>query len=338
MDELSQRSVSQQAIVEETLLRALADATRQCLLKLLMVEELNVTELVDILALPQSTVSRHLRTLREAGLVHDRREGTSTLYSAATHTVAAEQGAAEQGEAEEDLGAVLSAWLARRPLPPVMRERLERVIRHREMSGSGFFDRLGKRWDDLRESAFGTTFATEALLSLLPRHGTVLDIGTGTGDILPVLAGNFERVIAVEPAKNMLACARQRVGEYGLSNVSFCQGALASLPVAAKTVDLAVAILVVHHVQDRGQALAEMRRVVRPGGRVLIVEQEAHENQAFYETMRDLWWGFSPEELARDLSAAGFGEIRHRRMVTTVAAQGAADSPPLFVLTGERVV
>lgn len=317
----------------EGVFRAMADTTRQRLLQLLTLEELNVSELVEVLRQPQSTISRHLKILREAGLVQDRRDGTAALYSAISTPVPN-----EETPSGADLPVLMLDWLMRQPVPSVMRDRLQRVLQHRDASSqASFFNRLGKRWDELRTAAFGQAFATEAFLSILPRHWTVADIGTGTGYLLPVLAENFDKVLAIEPAETMLACAKQRIADQRASNVSFHQGDLANLSIGAECCDLALAILVIHHVPDPQRALSEMYRVVRRGGRILIVEQEAHENQTFYETMRDLWWGFAPAELSRLLTKAGFQNIRHQRLRTPVESPNAAESPPLFVLTGERM-
>lgn len=311
--------------------RALADNTRQRLLQLLILEELNVSELVEVLGQPQSTVSRHLRVLKESGLVRDRRHGTAVLYSAArAHATADDEGDADS------LQSMMLEWLGVRPVPPVVRERLDHVLHYRGSDASAFFNRVGKRWSELRREAFGSAFSTEAFVSLLPREWIVADVGTGTGDLLPVLAANFQHVLAIDPADTMLGCARQRAAEHGADNVSFHLGKLADLPIETASCDLAIAILVIHHVKNPTTALAELHRVVRPGGRVLIVEQELHEDQAFYERMKDLWWGFAPDELAGGLVGAGFEQTRWQRLTTVVESSGAAESPPLFVLTASR--
>jgi ArsR family transcriptional regulator len=308
----------------EEIFRGLADATRQKLLQLLLAEELNVTELVGILAQPQSTISRHLKVLRATGLVQDRRNGATSLYSA----VRARPG-------QDELHPVLLDWLRRRPLPKRLQDRLRRVLRRRQNRAVGFFERLGERWDELREEAFGEAFATEAFLALLPRDWTVVDIGTGTGYLLPVLAEHFREVIAVEPAEAMLECARQRAAAQGSSKVLFHHGDLGRLPIGDGTCDLAIACLVLHHVAEPAEALGEMYRVLRSGGRILIVEQEAHESEAFYEMMQDCWWGFDPADLARRISAAGFRNVRHHSLTAGRGRRGAMESPGLFVVTAE---
>lgn len=305
--------------------QALSDSTRQRILQLLIAEELNVTELVAILKQPQSTVSRHLRVLRSTGLIVDRRDGVTTFYRAAS-----------SNNGNDGLTSILMSWLGSLPLTAALENRLARVLRERHDAASSFFERLGKRWDDLRVSAFGEAFAFEAFLSLMPRDWTVADIGSGTGYLLPALADSFARVIAVDPAPAMLECARQRVHDNNLGNVELRQGDLNRLPIDDKSCDLAIALLVLHHVPTPDTALAEIHRVVRPGGRLLIVEQLLHENQKFYETMQDHWWGFDPQDLVRQTAAAGFGSVRHRPLHAPQYESRSLDAPSLFVLTGER--
>lgn len=310
----------------ERLFRALSDPTRQRVLQLLIAEELNVTELVEILRQPQSTISRHLKVLRAAALIVDRREGVTSYYRAAT------------AHAESsDLSSMLMNWFHERSMGKVLQERLNRVLRERTGAAGSFFERLGKRWDDLRISAFGDAFAMEAFLTLLPRNWTVADIGTGTGYLLPTLADNFQSVIAIDPAAAMLECARHRAADHGATNVTFHQGDLGRVPIDDNTCDLAIAFLVLHHVPQPAEALAEIHRVVRPGGHVLIVEQQSHENQKFYETMQDHWWGFDPADLARQTIASGFHSVRHRPLYSPRDQSRSIEAPSLFVLTGDKL-
>lgn len=309
----------------EVTLRALADQTRQAAVRLLLAEPLCVTDLAEILRVPQSTISRHLKVLRSAGLVHDRRDGTTVFYSAA-------RGSADAN----DLRAVLLDWIGRQPLEKRLERRLQKALRRRGDPGVGFFERLGDQWDELRAKAFGEAFATEAFLALLPRDWSVVDIGTGTGYLLPILAQQFRRVVAVDPAPAMLECARRRVTERGCRRVTFRHGDLSRLPIRDRASDLAVACLVLHHVAEPDAALGEMFRILRPKGRALIVEQRVHENQRFQELMQDQWRGFEPGDLGRKLSAAGFREVRHHRLHTAGGGTEAIESPGLFVMTGVR--
>jgi SAM-dependent methyltransferase len=309
----------------ERIFSALSEGTRQRIVQLLLIEELSVTELVEILRQPQSTISRHLKSLRSAGLVLDRRDGATSYYQAQVPT-----------DESNGLAPLLLKWFQNRPMPVALRDRLARVLHDRRDGTGSFFDRLGRKWDELRSSAFGDAFAFESMMTLLPREWTVADIGTGTGFLLPILADNFRSVLAVEPAATMLECARQRVSDHGATNVAFYQGDLNRLPIQEGTVDLTIACLVLHHVQKPADALAELHRVLRPGGQVLLIEQQSHENQKFYETMQDVWWGFDPTDLASQAERAGFTELRHRRLASADRESRTLEAPQLFVVTGKK--
>ena len=194
-----------------------------------------------------------------------------------------------------------------------------------------FFDRIGRQWDALRDESFGSRFYLEAFLALLPCEWTIADIGTGTGYLLPILAAHFERVIGVEPVAAMVEAARHRIECSGRANVELCNADLAHLPIAGATVDLAIAVLVLHHVAVPREALAELRRIVRPGGCVLIVEQTAHESETFRDRMQDRWWGFEMGEFSRLLQSVDFHEVRLRSLTMV---ERAPDAPDLFVVTG----
>ena len=308
----------------EQVLKAVAEESRRRALGVLLGHELSVNELVEILGLPQSTVSRHLKMLREAGLITDRREGNAVLYSLPPRA---------SGEANGDLPSRLLAWVAEQPLPSALERRRRVVVDRRRDMSRRFFDRVGRHWDRLREEAFGDAFHLEALMALLPTEWTVADIGTGTGYMLPTLARHFRRVIGVEPVERMLQTARHRVAQERMDNTALQAGDLTRLPLREGSVDLVLAVLVLHHVSDPARAVAELCRIVRPGGHVLIVEQVAHDHAAFRERMQDPWWGFAPGKLEAMVRSAGLCEARTR---TLCNVKPASDAPELFVLTGRK--
>lgn len=307
--------------------RALADATRQRLLQLLGRHELNVHELVTVLGQPQSTVSRHLKVLRDAGLVSDRRDGTTVYYR-----IASPNGA----DGADAIVRQTLEWIAEQPLAAETARGLTRVLSQRTAESREFFEELGNRWDSLRVRWFGEQFHLESLVALLPADWTVADVGAGTGFLIPLLASHFKRVIAVDHADAMLAVARDRVNRAALSNAELRSGSLEALPIADADCDLVIAMLVLHHVASPATAVREMARVLRPGGRLLIVEQVAHEHEAFAAEMGDRWWGFEPGQVERWVREAGVNDVRLRPLVTAAAGDaGAADAPKLFVVTGQ---
>jgi ubiquinone/menaquinone biosynthesis C-methylase UbiE/DNA-binding transcriptional ArsR family regulator len=369
----------------ELIFRAMSEMTRQRLLRVLSLHDLNVSEMVEVLGLPQSTISRHLKVLREAGLLVDRRVGANVMYAAAPMTAAADQGQQDRAASEENakgsrrqaeagvsgkeeaaqgLGEAGGAdrvkgrrrgetwghsaagygvvglrdwlldWIGRTRLEEDVAERLDRVVRRRREAGGGFFDAVAVRWDQLRVEAFGEVFHLEALTALLPSEWTVADIGSGTGYLLPILSARFRRVIAVDPSARMLELARTRPEVRSAENIEFREGSLASLPVADGELDLAVVSLVLHHVEDPGLALAAIRRCLRPGGTMMMIEQEAHELAAFHERMGDLWSGFAPDRLTEWLTNSGFADVRVSPLSTArPSGRGRIEAPRLFVLT-----
>lgn len=330
----------------ELVFKALTDPTRRRILGALSLEELSVSELVEILDQPQSTISRHLKVLRDAGLLLDRRSGPTVLHRTCPPLLepetllTAEAGTNGDPAARSDRqGATaglrhrLLGWIRQQPLDPVIQERLERVIHSRPAKGAGFFDTLGARWDQLRIDAFGETFHWEALTWLLPADWRVADVGSGTGYLLPLLSSRFAEVIAVDPSESMLEAARSRPELKGATNVSFRTGSLEHLPIEAGSLDLAIASLVLHHVGEPAAALRELRRCVRKNGRLLLVEQEAHHYAEFHERMGDHWWGFAPQSLADWALEAGFQKVQIQKLTTArPTARRSLECPRLFVL------
>ncbi len=311
-------------IMPETLFKALGDSTRQRALVVLSKQELSVGELVEVLSQPQSTVSRHLRILREAGLIRDRREGNIVHYVSSR---------VSSDDNQFPLKQQLLTWVAEQPIPRAMESRLDSVLKSRRDLSDRFFTQMGDKWDQLRQDSFGDRFHLEALLSLLARKWTVADIGTGTGYLLPILANQFERVIAVDPVEEMLVAARGRLDRAGNTNVDLRRGDLSALPIEDESVDLAIAMLVLHHVPVPGEALAEMNRILKPGGTLLLVEQVNHNSDSFRERMQDRWWGFEPAALADQLAGAGFCNLTWNVLNCVDLS---ADAPELFVVKGNR--
>jgi ArsR family transcriptional regulator len=312
--------------------KALAEPIRHRLLQVLIAQELNVSELVDVLDQPQSTISRHLKVLRDVELLVDRRCGPTTFYAARPINPAG-----PEGDGHGSIGDRLLEWVAREPLDMALQQRLEAVIARRR-GGSTFFDAIGARWDQLRIDAFGDAFHLEALTALLPREWTVADIGTGTGYLLPVLALRFRRVIAIDPAESMLQLARGRADVRTRENVEFRAGLLEQLPINDGELDLAIASLVLHHVPDPQAGLREIARAVRPKGRLLLIEQHAHEHQSFHDRMGDVWWGFEPGQLRRWTQAAGFQQVLvHEVTSAHPSGRNLGEVPRLFALTAERL-
>lgn len=312
----------------EAVFKAMADSTRRRILQALLQHEFSVTELVEVLDQPQSTVSRHLKVLREAELISDRRNGAMVHYAPAALAV---------GGGNDTLQANVVRWVEREPISKPMHHRIQRVLERRHAETVSFFEGVGQRWEQMRTDCFGNSFHLEALTALLPKSWVVADIGSGTGYLLPILAAAFERVIAVEPVPTLLEAARGRSELREAGNVDFRSGDLRKLPLNDGEVDLAVAVLVLHHVSDPAAAVREIGRVVKPGGRVLLVEEQTHRCEVFWEMMHERWWGFDQENLAAHVREAGFEDVGWRTLQTAwPTSTSAPETPNLFVLAGTR--
>jgi ArsR family transcriptional regulator len=294
---------------------ALSDPTRCRLLLLLEKHELTVSELCAVLQMPQSSVSRQLKTLADDDWVMSRRDGTSRFYSMPVE--------------ELDSGA--------RRLWPIIREqvastsaagqddrRLRGVLTRRRAKSAEFFATAAGGWDRLRSDLFGDTFFLWAVLGLIDPSLVVGDLGCGTGQLTETVAPYVRRVVSVDGSDDMLDAARQRLG--GANNVELRKGELETLPIKTGELDAAMLSLVLHYSPAPARALAEVGRVVRPGGRVLLVDMQPHERQEYQQQMGHVWLGFTEKQITRFLTGAGFGDVR----VRAVPADPDAKGPSLF--------
>lgn len=310
-------------------LRTLGDPTRLRILALLAEEELAVLDLVRVLELPQSTVSRHLAVLREAGVLRERREGT---YSYSRFEPRADGPWTQAWE-------LARAALADDPLAARDSQQLERLLEERALKSRAWFDELGPGWDRLRSVFHDDVQRARAIGKLVPRGMRVADIGTGTGILALELARAGVHVIAVDSSPRMLATAKDKLGALAMHDVELRHGDATALPLADAEVDAALAHMVLHYVASPGEAVCEMARVVRPGGRVVIVDFVADDDERRPDRswMRSelgvLWEGFSPERITRWLRAAGLDDIAVEIHEPEAAAH---DLPATFIASAHR--
>ncbi len=280
--------------------KTLSDPTRVRILALLEREELAVQELMDVLAMAQSRVSRHLGILREAGLLRDRREGTYVFYRFATPSAPVWR----------------DAWaLARRALEDdSTAERdaatLQQVILARASRTRTFFDSVGPEWDALRKVFSDDVLRARAISQLVPPGLTVVDVGTGTGILAAELARLDLRVIGVDNSPRMLEAARAKLAREGITGVELRGGDANTLPLADGEADAAFAHMVLHYLPSPPEALREMARVVRPGGRIVVVDFVRHESEWMREELGVLWLGFPPEEIRGWMTDAGLEDTQ----------------------------
>jgi ubiquinone/menaquinone biosynthesis C-methylase UbiE/DNA-binding transcriptional ArsR family regulator len=300
---------------------ALADPTRCRILLLLERHELTVSELCAVLRLPQSSVSRHLKTLADDDWVASRRDGTSRFYSMPLDDL--DSGASR-------LWPLIREQVATTATAGQDEQRLHDVLTRRRAKSAEFFASAAAGWDRLRGDLFGDTFFLWAVLGLIDPSLTVGDLGCGTGQLAETVAPHVHRVIAVDASEDMLTAARARLDK--LSNVDLRKGDLEALPIPAGELDAAVISLVLHYSPDPARALAEVARVLQPGGRVLIVDMLPHEHGEYQQQMGHVWLGFSDRQITRFLTAAGFGNVRVRALPTDSRARG----PALFAAVATK--
>ncbi len=299
-------------------LTSLADATRCRLLRLLTGRELAVADLCAVVQLPQSTVSRHLKVLVDDGWVRSRPDGTSRLYSPVP---------LDAGSERERLWALLLDSLADSGAALEDERRLASLLESRQTLTQRYFASAADGWDRVRDELFGRRFHLAALPALLDEDLVVGDLGCGTGQASLLLAPYVRRIVAVDESPEMLEAARSRLREW--ENVEVRPGRLEELPLRRASLDLALLFLVLHHVADPEAALAEVARVTRPGGKVLMVDMLPHAREAFRLEMGHVWLGFSRERIEQLLRSAGFVRIRWQELPADAEAKG----PALFVAT-----
>ena len=300
----------------------LTEPLRCRILLLIEQQELTVGELCSVLQLPQSTVSRHLKTLGEAGWVVSRKDGTSRFY----HLV--ESG---EGSTLPQLWDIIRREVEESPAAVQDARRLESTLAARRTKSEAFFASAAGEWDRMRAELFGTHFYAQSLLALLDPRWVVGDLGCGTGQVSELVAPYVERVVAVDASSEMLSAARSRLRQH--KSVILKKGVLEKLPIEDDSLDVAALVLVLHHLADPVAALSEARRVLQPGGRLLVVDMYPHEREEYKQQMGHVWLGFSEEKMSKHVAAAGFepgvfhslspeAEAKGPALFTTVAYKG----------------
>ena len=302
-----------------SLLRLLGDDARLRVLRVLSFEALNVSELTAILGLAQSGVSRHLGLLRDAGLVVEEKAGGYTWYRLAPAF-----------DAPKERRAPLWQWLREEfaDVTPVTTEddaRLEEVRRVRKES---FVEHGGG--EERGQLVPGRSWAawSRALGLLLPPVD-VADLGCGDGYLAIEAARWASKVIAVDRSEPVLARARALAARRRVRNILWKRGDLERLPLAAASVDVALLSQALHHADDPAAALAEARRILRPGGRLLVLDLRRHDEAWVRSKLGDRWLGFTEDALRGLLSAAGF-----RDSVVRVGARTPSDPFTVLIAAG----
>jgi len=271
-------------------LKALADETRLRIFNLLLKHELNVNEIVTVLGMGQSRVSRHLKILSDSGLVSFRRDGLWVFYRADVDNYPA-------GEYRRliDKDQNLVEDITR------LEERLLEKAREKTL----FYDSIAPEWDSLKSGIIGEVHVQDEILARLNPCGVAADLGCGTGELLPFLGGKAGRVIGVDRSPRMLEEARERLRGNG-RNIELRIGELEHLPMRDGEADTAVINMVLHHLSAPPEGIRESARVLKPGDRLIITDLDKHEREEMRGKYGHRWLGFTAGEMESWLEEAGF--------------------------------
>jgi ubiquinone/menaquinone biosynthesis C-methylase UbiE/DNA-binding transcriptional ArsR family regulator len=302
-------------------LSALSDPTRSRILLLLDRHELTVSELCAIMQLPQSTISRHLKALADSGWIAARAESTSNLYVMRRD---------ELDPSARRLWLLVREQVGPTPAAAQDQRRLQAALAGRRTKSQEFFSSSAGQWDRVRDELFGERFHLAAFAALADSTWAVGDLGCGTGQVSAALAPFVERVVAVDASAAMLQAAKKRL--HGFDNIDLRRGELEALPIDDARLDAATLMLVLHHVPEPEKALVEVARVLKPGGRLLLVDMQPHDRDSYRQQMGHVWLGFSDDHVKRMLADAGFQEAR----IVALAPDARAKGPGLFVGTARK--
>lgn len=306
-----------------SLLKAAAEPTRLRILQLLGQGEFNVKDLTRILGQSQPRISRHLKLLAEAGLIERVREGSWAYFHLAERSAAGRIGRMLIGAIEP-----LSDSVAARDA-----SRAEALRREREEAAQQFFLARAAEWDSIRSLHVEEGQVEDAVRRAVgpQRIKLLVDLGTGTGRILELLADRYERALGIDASQAMLAYARVKLDGARLGSVQVRQGDICNLNVDDGTADAVTMHQVLHFLATPARAIDEAARILAPGGRLVLVDFAPHELEFLRDDFAHLRLGFTREEIAGWLEAAGFGLVSVEELVPSVDRAGSKLTVSIWV-------
>jgi len=293
-------------------LKLISDPTRLRILMLVETEALSVAELQEVLGMGQSRISTQLSQLKMEGLVSDERSGKNNIYTCTGDTdlmEVARSAAAEVAEVADDTAA------------------LRHLLRKRKDSSRAYFDELAGRFGKDYVPGRSWKALAEALIKVL-NYQVVADLGAGEGTLAQLLAQRAEKVIAVDLSPKMVEFGQNLAAQNGLANLEYRIGDIEDPPIEANSLDLAILSQALHHAERPQRALDAAFRILKPGGRLIVLDLLQHHFDEARELYADRWLGFSESDLAAMLEKAGFAEIE------TVVADRETAAPKFQTLLG----
>ena len=296
-----------------TALKAAGEETRLRALALLAEAELTVSDLTDILRQSQPRISRHLKLLVEAGLVERFREGTWAFFRLAEHG-----GGADVARALIERLNPGDQTIARD------RERLSSARQARAAAAQAYFRAHAAEWDRIRKLHVADEAVEDAIRAALSDKPfrSLLDLGTGTGRMLEMFGPDIERGLGLDLSLDMLLLARDRLERAGLRNCSVRQGDIYDLPLANDSFDVVILHQVLHFLDDGARAIREAARVLRPGGRLLIVDFAPHEQEFLREQFAHRRLGFASDTVTQWITASGLDPVMHKSLAPEPGSEG----------------
>ncbi|MGL5019786.1 MAG: ArsR/SmtB family transcription factor, partial [Luteolibacter sp.] len=271
-------------------LKLLSDPTRLRILMLVEHEALSVAELQEVLGMGQSRISTQLSQLKTEGLVNDARSGKNNIYTCTADPdlmEVARLAAAEVAEVQDDKAA------------------LRHLLRKRRDTSRAYFDELAGRFGKDYVPGRSWKALAEALIKVL-NYQTIADLGAGEGTLAQLLAQRAEKVIAVDLSPKMVEFGQNLATQNGLTNLEYRLGDLEEPPIEDATLDLAILSQALHHAEHPQRALNSAFRILKPGGRLIVLDLLQHHFEEARELYADRWLGFSESDLSAMLEKSGF--------------------------------
>jgi len=282
-------------------LKSISNITRLEILAVLLNGEFSVMEIVEILSMGQSRISRHLRILQESGVVQSRREGSWIYYSMSS----------QQDEFSEFIS-LITKWIRESENFEQIRVSIQRVIEQRRLRSKKFFSRIAGNWNILRNKYIDEFSYYSMLKDAIGKVSVLADLGCGTGETIEQLHDSSKYIIGIDNSPEMLQKAHEHLADWIGNTVDLRLGNLEHLPLKDQEVECILASLVLHHVAKPSDVFFEFNRVLKPGGKAIIVDFLHHKEEFFRDEMADLWLGFRKSEIKSWLSAAQF---KHNHVV-----------------------